>query len=108
MASQYDNLPGLIKLMYKRCFDERWAIAQRENECLQSVSSERRARGEVISSVSGEFRLIATKIDYVPKNKVLNVISKIKKEFGGVVLPFSSVEHRYNEGIFEFLMTGLG
>lgn len=64
MASQYDNLPGLIKLMYKRCFDERWAIAQRENECLQSVSSERRARGEVISSVSGEFRLIATKIDY--------------------------------------------
>ena len=49
---------------------------------------------------------IATKIDYVPKNKVLNVITKIKKEFGGVVLPFSSVEHRYNEGIFEFLMSG--
>lgn len=64
MASQYDNLPGLIKLMYKRCFDERWAIVQRVDGCLQSISSERRARGEEISSVSGEFRLIVTKIDY--------------------------------------------
>ena len=47
---------------------------------------------------------IATKIDYVPKNKVLNVISKIKKEFGGVVLPFSSVEHRYNESVIDYFI----
>lgn len=47
---------------------------------------------------------IATKIDYVPKNKVLNVISKIKKEFGGEVFPFSSVEHRYNEGILDWFI----
>lgn len=44
---------------------------------------------------------VATKIDYVPKSKVLNVISKIKKQFGGVVLPFSAVDSRYNEKIFE-------
>ena len=47
---------------------------------------------------------IATKIDYVPKNKVLNVLSKIKKEFGGVVLPFSSVEHRYNEDVLNYFL----
>lgn len=48
---------------------------------------------------------IATKIDYVPKNKVLNVITNIKKEFGGVVLPFSSVNNRYNDDIFDWLLT---
>lgn len=48
---------------------------------------------------------IATKIDYVPKNKVLNVLSKIKKEFGGEVLPFSSVNHRYNEEVIKFLLS---
>ena len=48
---------------------------------------------------------IATKIDYVPKNKVLNVLSKIKKEFGGEVFPFSSVNHRYNEDIIKFLLS---
>ena len=47
----------------------------------------------------------ATKIDYVPKNKVLNVLSKIKKEFGGDVLPFSSVNHRYNEDVIKFLLS---
>lgn len=44
---------------------------------------------------------IATKIDYVPKSKVLNVVSKIKKQFGGIVIPFSAVDSRYNEKIFE-------
>ena len=48
---------------------------------------------------------IATKIVYVPKNKVLNVLSKIKKEFGGEVLPFSSVNHRYNEEVIKFLLS---
>lgn len=48
---------------------------------------------------------IATKIDYVPKNKVLNVLSKIKKKFGGEVLPFSSVNHRYNEDVIKFLLS---
>lgn len=47
---------------------------------------------------------VATKIDYVPKNKILNVLTKIKKEFGGEVLPFSSVNHRYNEDVLKFMM----
>lgn len=46
---------------------------------------------------------VATKIDYVSKNKMQNVISNIKKQFGGIVLPFSSVDLRYNEAIFETL-----
>ena len=46
---------------------------------------------------------IATKIDYVPKSKVLNVVSNLKKEFGGIVLPFSAVDNRYNEEIFNTL-----
>lgn len=44
---------------------------------------------------------IVTKMDYVPKSKTLNVIKSIEKEFGGVVLPFSAVDNRYNEKIFE-------
>jgi len=48
---------------------------------------------------------IATKIDYVSKSKVLNVLTKIKKQFGGEVFPFSSVESRYNEKIFEYLFS---
>lgn len=44
---------------------------------------------------------IATKIDYVPKSKVMNVISNIEKQFGGTVLPFSAVDSRYNDKIFD-------
>ncbi len=46
---------------------------------------------------------IATKIDYVPKSKTQKVLSDIKKQIGGIVLPFSSVDFRYNEQIFEYL-----
>lgn len=46
---------------------------------------------------------IATKIDYVPKSKVMSVLSKFRKELGGIVLPFSATDSRYNEGIFETL-----
>ena len=48
---------------------------------------------------------IATKIDYVPKSKVQKVISNISKQFGGIVLPFSAIDFRYNEKIFEHLDT---
>ena len=47
---------------------------------------------------------IVTKMDYVPKSKTLNVIKNIEKQFGGVVLPFSAVDNRYNEKIFEHFM----
>lgn len=47
---------------------------------------------------------IITKMDYVPKNKTLNVIKNVEKQFGGVVLPFSSVDNRYNEKVFEHFL----
>ena len=40
----------------------------------------------------------------VPKNKVLNVISKVKKEFGGTVLPFSAIDRKYCDDIFAHLL----
>jgi GTP-binding protein len=46
---------------------------------------------------------IVTKMDYVPKSKTLNVIKSVEKEFGGIVLPFSAIDNRYNEQIFEYL-----
>ncbi len=47
---------------------------------------------------------ILTKMDYVPKSKTLSVVKKIEKELGGIVLPFSAVDNRYNEKVFELLL----
>ena len=47
---------------------------------------------------------IVTKIDYIPRGKVLKVISDVKKEFGGEVLPFSSVDSFYCEKTIEYLL----
>lgn len=47
---------------------------------------------------------VVTKMDYVPRGKQLNVIKNIEKEFGGVVLPYSVVDNRYNNAIFEKLL----
>ncbi|AOR39417.1 hypothetical protein BHV42_05490 [Candidatus Melainabacteria bacterium MEL.A1] len=47
---------------------------------------------------------IITKIDYVPKSKTLNVIKNVEKQFGGVVLPFSAIDNRYNEKIFDHIL----
>lgn len=44
---------------------------------------------------------VVTKMDYVPKSKTLNVIKAVEKEFGGLVLPFSAIDNRYNEKIIE-------
>lgn len=46
---------------------------------------------------------VVTKMDYVPKSKTLNVLKAVEKEFGGLVLPFSAVDNRYNEKILKFL-----
>ena len=48
---------------------------------------------------------IITKMDYVPKSKTMNVIKNVEKQFGGVVLPFSATDNRYNEKIFEHILT---
>ena len=47
---------------------------------------------------------IITKMDYVPKSKTLNVIKNVEKQFGGVVLPFSAIDNRYNEKIFDHIL----
>lgn len=38
---------------------------------------------------------VATKIDYVPRSKIQNVLNHVQKEFGGVVLPFSAIDKKY-------------
>lgn len=48
---------------------------------------------------------VLTKMDYVPKSKTLNVIKNVEKQLGGTVLPFSAIDNRYNDRIFEFLHT---
>lgn len=47
---------------------------------------------------------VVTKIDYVPKNKVQNILNTVQKEFGGVVLPFSAVEKRYCEQVLNYIL----
>jgi GTP-binding protein len=50
---------------------------------------------------------IVTKMDYVSKSKTLNVLKYVEKEFGGTVLPFSAIDNRYNEKIFEYIFENL-
>lgn len=47
---------------------------------------------------------VLTKADYVPKTKVLNVVKNAEKQLGGLVLPFSAVDNRFNEKIFDFFL----
>lgn len=47
---------------------------------------------------------VVTKIDYVPKNKVISVVNNIKKEFGGDVFPFSAKDRRYCEDMLDYLL----
>ena len=46
---------------------------------------------------------IVTKIDYVPKRKQQSVLAKIRREFSGDVLPFSSEDRRFCEDTLEYL-----
>lgn len=48
---------------------------------------------------------VVTKIDHVPRSKVPNVISKVEKEFGGVVLPFSAVDKKYCEDVLNHILS---
>ncbi|MCQ2754972.1 MAG: ribosome biogenesis GTP-binding protein YihA/YsxC [bacterium] len=47
---------------------------------------------------------IATKIDYVPRGKVNQVLANIKKTFKGDVLPFSATDRFYCEKTIEYLL----
>ena len=46
--------------------------------------------------------VIATKIDLTPKSKIMSVISSMKKQLGVEVLPFSTIDDRYNENIIKY------
>lgn len=47
---------------------------------------------------------VVTKIDYVPKSKVQNVLNKVKQEFPGEVLPFSAVDKKYCEQVLDYIL----
>ena len=47
---------------------------------------------------------IVTKIDYISKGKQQSVLAKIKRNFSGDVLPFSSEDRRYCEATIEYLL----
>ena len=47
---------------------------------------------------------IVTKMDYIPRGKHLQIISKIKNEFTGEILPFSTENRQYCEKAIEFLL----
>ena len=47
---------------------------------------------------------VVTKMDYVPKNKFLTVLNTVKKQFGGVVLPFSAIDRKYCDDILNHLI----
>ncbi len=48
---------------------------------------------------------IVTKVDYVPRGKVQKVVADVKKQFGGVVLPFSAENKFYCENTIEHLLS---
>lgn len=45
---------------------------------------------------------VVTKIDYVPKNKILSVVNAVKQQFGGEVLPFSAIDRKYCDDILDY------
>jgi len=47
---------------------------------------------------------VVTKMDYIPRGKQLQVISKIKKDFDGEVLPFSANDRQYCDKVIEYLI----
>ena len=47
---------------------------------------------------------IVTKIDYIQRGKIQKIISNVKKEFGGEVLPFSAVDRYYCENTINYLL----
>ena len=51
--------------------------------------------------------VIATKIDLTPKSKILTKINELKKITKREVLPFSTIDHRYNDKIIKYLESAL-
>lgn len=47
---------------------------------------------------------VVTKIDCISKNKIQSAIAHVKREFGGVIFPFSAVDNRYNDKILSYFL----
>ena len=47
---------------------------------------------------------IVTKIDYIPRGKVNKIVADVRKQFGGDVLPFSSVDRFYCEKTISYML----
>lgn len=47
---------------------------------------------------------VVTKIDCISKNKIQSAIAHVKREFGGEIFPFSTVDNRYNDKILSYFL----
>ena len=47
---------------------------------------------------------VVTKIDYIPRGQIQKVLSGVKKELGGDVLPFSAENRYYCEGMIDYIL----
>ena len=47
---------------------------------------------------------IVTKVDYVKRSEIQKIISRVKKEFGGEVLPFSANDGYYVDNVKEYIL----
>lgn len=47
---------------------------------------------------------IVTKVDYLTRGNIQKVVSNVKKQFGGEVLPFSAVDKFYCEKTIDYLL----
>lgn len=58
---------------------------------------------EWVNSYSLPIFTIVTKIDYVKRSEIQKIISKVKREFGGEVLPFSSNDSYYVDNVTDYI-----
>ena len=47
---------------------------------------------------------ILTKMDCVPKSKSLTIVKNFEQKLGGIILPYSAQDNRYNDKILDFLL----
>lgn len=59
---------------------------------------------EWVNSYSLPIFTIVTKIDYVKRSDIQKIVSKIKREFGGDVLPFSSTDSYYVDNVTDYIV----
>ncbi len=59
---------------------------------------------EWVSNYNLPIFTIVTKLDCISKNKILGTINAVKKEFDGVVLPFSAVNKQYCEDVLKHIL----